>query len=281
MAHRPRHSTRLSGAFIRAFCLFPPLPSPATYRVARRCCIRSGQEGATQKPLARQYVLHWSDLLRSCVGRVTWGCCSRTARTLSMLMYYVFAIATARLHRPGRPPVPASLLLGLPIANCPRPRPPSPPSPPPLSSPLLSPVSPHSQCSFSSPSLLDIAEGAYRHAAKHAAAAPESLSGGRVDSGHHQGDARDRVRPSVRQTLSSGRPARPRPRERGPEIERLLSERDRDRFAFVTQDGAKLWRGARKGTNGGATRTPSIEGRPNRSVYANLHASDDGMHDSK
>ena len=39
-----------------------------------------------------------------------------------MLMYYVFAIATARLHRPGRPPVPASLLLGLPIANCPRPR---------------------------------------------------------------------------------------------------------------------------------------------------------------
>ena len=144
---------------------------------------------------------------------------------------------------PTRPPVPASLLLGLPIANCPRPRP---PSPPPLSSPLLSPVSPHSQCSFSSPSLLDIAERAYRHAAKHAAAAPESLSGGRVDSGHHQGDSSDRVRLSVRQTLSFGRPARPRPRERGPEIERLLSERDRDRFAFVTRDGVKLWRDARK-----------------------------------
>ena len=167
---------------------------------------------------------------------------------------------------PTRPAACASIAAPR-TANRQLPSPSPPPSPPPLSSPLLSPVSPHSQCSFSSPSLLDIAEGAYRHAAKHAAAAPESLSGGRVDSGHHQGDARDRVRPSVRQTLSSGRPARPRPRERGPEIERLLSERDRDRFAFVTRDGAKLWRGARKGTNGGATRTPSIEGRPNRSVY--------------
>ena len=109
---------------------------------------------------------------------------------------------------PTRPPVPASLLQGLPIANCPRPRPPHLRLHCPLLSfrPSLHILNVHSV----HPRSLTTPRGrAYRHAAKHAAAAPESLSGGRVDSGHHQSDARDRVRPPVRQTDTLLWPASP------------------------------------------------------------------------